>query len=451
MSNLCDTNRGLLDPILSRRTFLQRMGMGIGALGLSSMLTDEVLAGKTHVPSKVKSIIHIFAEGGPSQVDTFDPKPELTKYAEKTLPGMDGIAYPSPFKFTKSGKSGLEISDVFPKLQEQADSLCVIRSMWTDIPAHEVAQRYIHTGSIQLPKPSMGSWVLYGLGSGNENLPGFISIGGKAEWRQSSFLPGIYQGMSVNFSQNSPPEEVLQNLYSQFTTRDVQRRQLDLSAKLNKIHLQQFKDPQLEARISSFEMAFAMQAEATDAFDIKKESDDTRNTYGKTELGARLLVARRLVERGVRFIQVSAGGWDHHADLAVNLARKAAEIDTPAAALLADLKQKGLLDSTLVIWGGEFGRTVVKDRNGNATAGRDHNARAFSMWMAGGGTNGGTAYGSTDEFGAKAVENKVHVHDLHATIMKLLGFDHEKLTYRYNGRDFRLTDVYGKVITNLIA
>ena len=326
------------------------------------------------------------------------------------------------------------------------------KTMWTDIPAHDVAQRFMNTGSLQLPKPSMGSWVVYGLGTENQNMPGFITLSGKPEWRQASFLPGMYQGVNVNYSRNMNLDDVILNIRNQFTPMERQRRQLDLVHQLNDMHkvaLQ--KDTQLESRIEAFEMAFKMQTEATDAFDISKEPKEVKDLYGNTEMGARMMVARRLVERGVRFVQVSAGGWDHHGNLEQALPAKAGEIDGPAAALIKDLKQRGMLDSTLIVWGGEFGRTVVKDRNGNAAPGRDHNGRAFSTWMAGGGVKGGTTYGATDEFGSRAAENKVHVHDLHATILALMGFDHTKLTYRYNGRDFRFTDNFGKVVKDVIA
>jgi hypothetical protein len=455
------------DIIFTRRQFLERTGMGFGALSLSSILgmgassarataTAGVagpLAPKTpNFAAKAKAVIHIFAEGGPSHVDTWDPKPELAKYADKTLPGLDGLAFPSPFKFNKMGKSGIEVSEVFPQLGQMVDDMTIIRSLWTDIPAHEVAQRFMHTGSLQLPKPSMGSWTVYGLGTENQNMPGFITLGGKPEWRQASFLPGFYQGCNVNYSQKMPLSEVILNISNQFTPEDRQRRQLDLVHKLNDMHAQALqKDAQLEARIEAFEMAFKMQSEATDAFDISKEPQTVRSMYGDTETGAKLLVARRLVERGVRFVQVTAGGWDHHNQLSENLTKRAGEIDGPAAALLRDLKQRGLLESTLVIWGGEFGRTVVRDKNGNEFPGRDHNGRAMVAWMAGGGVKGGTTYGATDEFGSRAAENKVHIHDFHATIMALLGFDHTKLTYRYNGRDFRFTDNFGNVIKDVIA
>ena len=417
---------------------------------------------------KAKAIIHLFASGGPSQVDTWDPKPELTKYNDKTIPGHDGLAFGSPFKFTPSGKSGVECSEVFPKLATCIDDMAVIRSLWTDIPAHEVAQRFMHTGSLQLPKPSMGSWMVYGLGTENQNMPGFITIGGAPEWRNAAFLPGVYQGCNVNYSSKMDLDDVIMNIKNQFTPPERQRRELDLVHYLNQKHAESLqKDAQLEARIEAFEMAFKMQTEATDAFDISKESAEIKELYGvtqgvkatggmmgapnTTEVGAKLLVARRLIERGVRFVQVDVGGWDHHGNLAVALKNKAGEIDGPAAGLLKDLKQRGLLDSTLVIWGGEFGRTVTRDRNGNAQAGRDHNGRAMVAWMAGGGVKGGTTYGATDEFGARAAENKVHIHDLHATILALMGFDHTKLTYRYNGRDFRFTDNFGNVVKDIIA
>ncbi len=457
------------DIIFTRRQFLIRSGMGMGALSLASLFginpydasAVTTAGGKPitplspkapHFPVKAKSIIHIFAEGAPSQIDTWDPKPDFAKYADKTIPGHEGLAFPSPFKFTKMGKSGVEVSSVFPKLGEVIDDISVIRSMWTDIPAHDVAQRFMNTGSLQLPKPSMGSWVVYGLGTENQNMPGFITLSGKPEWRQASFLPGMYQGVNVNYSRNMNLEDVILNIRNQFTPMERQRRQLDLVHQLNDMHAKALqRDTQLESRIEAFEMAFKMQTEATDAFDISKEPKEVKDLYGNSEMGARMMVARRLVERGVRFVQVSAGGWDHHGDLERALPARAGEIDGPAAALIKDLKQRGMLDSTLIVWGGEFGRTVVKDRNGNATPGRDHNGRAFSTWMAGGGVKGGTTYGSTDEFGSRAAENKVHVHDLHATILALMGFDHTKLTYRYNGRDFRLTDNFGKVVKDVIA
>jgi uncharacterized protein (DUF1501 family) len=316
----------------------------------------------------------------------------------------------------------------------------------------------MNTGSLRMAKPSVGAWALYGLGSANENMPGYISLrpnggsppGGALNWG-SAFLPGDLQATSINTSA-ATVEGMIQNIRNEYFNRQEQRRQLDLVQKLNEMHSQNLqKDPQLEARIQSFEMAYRMQMEATDAFDLAKEPQNIRTLYGDTPQGKQLLIARRLVERGVRFVQVWAGGWDHHDDIEDRLPASAAEIDKPAAALLTDLKQRGLLDSTLVVWGGEFGRTVTRDRNGNDNPGRDHNNKAFSMWLAGGGVKGGTVYGATDEFGAKAVKDAVHIHDLHATILHLLGFDHTKLTYRYNGRDFRLTDNFGNVVKGILV
>ncbi len=457
------------DLCFTRRQFLERTGMGYGAMCLASVLGGSLrgasraqagLVGSLnplaprapHFPVKAKSVIHIFASGGPSQVDTWDPKPALEKYADREIPGARGLAFPSPFKFSQKGESGIEVSEVFPKLGECVDDMAVLRSLWTDIPAHEVAQRFMNTGSLQLPKPSMGSWVVYGLGTENENMPGFITLGGKPEWRQASFLPGALEGVNVNYSPRMPLDQVLLNIRNRFGGAKTQRAQLDLAQKLNQLHAAALqKDAQLEARIESFEMAFKMQTEATEAFNISKEPASVRDLYGSSDMGAKMLVARRLVERGVRFVQVEHGGWDHHNKLDESMQKKADEIDGPAAALLKDLKQRGMLDSTLVIWGGEFGRTVTRDRNGNDVPGRDHNGRAMVAWLAGGGVKGGTVYGATDEFGARAAENKVHIHDLHATVLRLLGFDHTKLTYRYNGRDFRFTDNFGNVVNDLIA
>jgi hypothetical protein len=433
--------------------------MGMGAMALATMLGSPAMGQAVSLAprapqfaAKAKRVIHIFAAGGPSHVDTFDPKPMLAKFEGEQLPGLPGLAYASPFKFSKCGSSGLEISELFPHLQTCADEMCVVRSLWTDVPSHEVASRLMHTGSPVLPKPSMGSWVLAGLGAENQNMPGFISMGGRPEWRQSSFLPAVFQGVNVNYVPGMSLNQILLNIKGQFTTAADQRRQLDLVEKLSSVHSETLhQEEQLEARIASFEMAFRMQTEATDAFDISKESQSVRDAYGNTETGTRLLVARRLAERGVRFIQVVSNGWDHHSNLSANLKRSCGQVDQPCAALIKDLKQRGMLDETLILWGGEFGRTVTRDRNGSDNPGRDHNGRGFCCWMAGGGTKGGTAYGSTDEFGGRAAEDRCHIHDLHATMLALLGFDHKKLTYRYNGRDFRLTDNFGKVVDAVIS
>jgi uncharacterized protein DUF1501 len=463
---LCNNRMRPEDTLCSRRQFLARCGMGLGVLGLASLLSEEVLAATgsgplvkpTHFPAKAKHVIHIFAQGAPSHVDTWDPKPALARYQDQALPGLNGVAMPSPFKFTKRGNSGIEVSEVFPALGEHVDDMALIRSMYTDIPAHDVATVMMNTGSLRMAKPSLGSWVLYGLGSENENMPGYVSLrpngglppGGALNWG-SSFLPGDLQASSINTSA-ATVEAMVPNIKNEYFSKTEQRRQLDLVQKLNEQHSRNLqKDPQLEARIQAFEMAYRMQMEATDAFDISREPQNIRDLYGTTPQGRQLLIARRLIERGVRFVQIWAGGWDHHNDLEDRLPQSAAEIDKPAAALLTDLKQRGLLDSTLVLWGGEFGRTVTRDRNGNDNPGRDHNNRAFSLWLAGGGVKGGTVYGATDEFGAQATENKVHIHDLHATLLHLLGFDHTKLTYRYNGRDFRLTDNFGVVTQGIIA
>ena len=463
---LCNNRMRPEEVLCSRRQFLARCGMGFGALGLAGLLSEDALAAATgaaagtrptHFPAKAKHVIHIFAQGAPSHIDTWDPKPALAKYEDQTLPDLNGVAMPSPFKFTRRGKSGIEVSEVFDALGNHVDDLAIIRSMHTDIPAHDVATVFMNTGSLRMAKPSIGAWALYGLGSENENMPGYISLrpggsppGGALNWG-SAFLPGNFQATSINTKADSV-EGMIQNIRNQYFTQEEQRRQLDLVQKLNAIHSRHLqKDPQLEARIEAYEMAYRMQMEATDAFDIAKEPQNIRDLYGSTPQGRQLLIARRLIERGVRFVQVWAGGWDHHQDIEERLKQSASEIDKPAAALLTDLKQRGLFNSTLVVWGGEFGRTVTRDRNGNDNPGRDHNNRAFSVWLAGGGVKGGTIYGATDEFGARSVENKVHVHDLHATMLRLLGFDHEKLTYRYNGRDFRLTDNYGQVVKGIMA
>lgn len=468
MSEYC--NNCVRTPYFSRREFLSRVGMGFGALGLSSILNNELVFGdETDVaggplapklpplPCKAKRVVHIFAAGAPSQVDTWDPKPALSKFDGQSVNGR-GLAMPSPFKFTPSGRSGIPVSEVFPKIGEHVDDMAIIRSMYTDIPAHEIATVMMNTGSRQLQKPSLGSWTIYGLGTENQNMPGYISLhnggglpaGGSQNWG-AAFLPGIYQGTSIN-TQVDGVERMIENISSPYVSQSEQRRQLDLIHQLNELRAQDLqKDAQLEARIEAYEIAFKMQAAASDAFDLRKEPQSVHDLYGRSPQGKQMIIARRLLERGVRFVQVWHGGWDHHQDIQDRLPKSAREIDQPVGAFMTDLKRLGLLDSTLVIWGGEFGRTPTKDRNGEANPGRDHNAKGFSIWMAGGGVKGGTIYGSTDEFGGQAVDNPVHVHDLHATILRLVGFDHTKLTYRYNGRDFRLTDVSGQIVKGVIA
>ncbi len=467
-----DREHRLEDVILTRRQFLNRCGMGFGALSLTGLVGMGLLPAASgraensfsplmpkapHFAPKAKRVIHIFASGAPSHLDTWDPKPALDKYHDKELPeDKGGTAFASPFKFKKMGKCGTEVSEVFPLIGEHVDDMAVIRSMYTDIPDHAAATVMMNTGSTRLIKPSLGSWLTYGLGSENQNLPGFIALspgGVAAQNLRSAFLPGAYQGTPVN-TQNTTIEKMIENIKNNYTSLPEQRKQLDLLHQLNEVHSQNMrKDAQLEARLQAYELAYQMQMEATDAFDISKEPETIRAMYDATTAqGRQMLIARRLLEKGVRFVQVWHGGWDHHNNLEANLAKKAEECDKPIAALLTDLKQRGMLKDTLVIWGGEFGRSPTADGNmAGGTPGRTHNGRAFSMWLAGGGVKGGMTYGATDEFGGRAVENKVHIHDLHATILNLLGFDHEKLTYRYNGRDFRLTDVYGNVVKPVIA
>jgi hypothetical protein len=464
----CGVSTNIEDYFLTRRQFLNRVGLGLGALGLATLLPSDLLAAPAAtalnplaprlppLPGKAKSVIHIFAQGAPSHVDTWDPKPALSRMDGKTLPD-GGIAMGSPFKFTKMGQSGTEVCELFPNLGQHIDDMAVIRSMYTDIPAHDVATVFMNTGSLRIPKPSMGSWVIYGLGTENQNLPGFISLrsgglppGGAANY-QAAFLPGVYQGSSVN-TQAQSVQQMIQNIRNQYLAPAEQRRQINFVHQLDEIQAHNLaNEAALETRLNSYEVAFRMQAEATDVFDITKEPESVRAAYGNTPQGKQLLIARRLVERGVRFVQAWHDGWDHHDKLQERITVKAGEIDKPLAALMTDLKQRGLLDSTLVIWGGEFGRKPTKDRNGYDEPGRDHNNKAFCTWMAGGGVKGGIVHGATDEFGAEAIKDKVHVHDLHATILQCLGFDHTKLTYRFNGRDFRLTDVAGNVVQPLLA
>lgn len=469
---------------LTRRELLERCGMGFGAMALGGLLAEstargDVLSANPLLPrapqfqGKVKHVIHLFMNGGPSQVDTFDPKPQLTAYNGKTLPMANlpterktGAAMGSPFKFRKYGQSGLEISDLFRHVGEWcADDLCVIRSMQADVPNHEPSLALMNCGNPTLPRPSVGSWVLYGLGTENQNLPGFLvmcpggyPIAESANW-QSAFLPGIFQGTYVD-TQHTDIEKLIANIRNRTVTSRAQRAQLDLLQQLNQEHLaRRQNEAALEARIQSFELAYRMQTEAADAFDIEREPAYIREMYGPGVHARQLLIARRLIERGVRYIQLWHGEgqpWDHHDDLETGHRALANQCDRPIAALLRDLKQRGLLDETLVVWGGEFGRTPVVEMptegaNAGKMNGRDHNHYGFSMWLAGGGVKGGTVYGATDEFGYKAVENPVHVHDLHATILHLLGFDHETFTFRYAGRDFRLTDVHGRVVHELLA
>ncbi|MHC5538671.1 DUF1501 domain-containing protein [Singulisphaera rosea] len=480
-----------LDPlrILTRREVLSRVGTGTGMLGLIGLLGDVGHMGRasgaenadgarppignplaprvSHFPAKAKHIIHIYLNGGPSQVDTFDPKPLLAKYEGKTLPLTNvsterktGAALPSPFRFQKYGQSGIEFSEIFARTAQHVDDLCVIRSMRTDAPNHDQSMRMMNCGDGRLSRPSLGAWLTYGLGSENENLPGYIVMcpglpyADVANWR-SAFLPGVYQGTYID-TRRDRVEELIENIHNSTVSRPDQRRQLDLLTDLNRMHQRpRAEDDALEARIANFELAYRMQTVATDAFDVSREPQYVQDAYGPGIQARQLLIARRLIERGVRVVQLFHGDvqpWDAHSDVTDNHRKVAGQCDQPIAALLSDLKQRGLLDETLVICGGEFGRTpVVEFVNGKPGKGRDHNHHGFSLWLAGAGVKKGIVHGATDEFGYQAVEKPVHVHDLHATILHLMGFDHTKLTYRYAGRDFRLTDVHGEVVRDILV
>jgi hypothetical protein len=449
------------DLIMTKRQFLTKFGMGMGMLGCASLFEGSLGAADTlptHFPAKAKHVIHIFFSGGQSHIDTWDPKPKLVEMDGQPIPGVNGLACGSPFKFIKSGKSGIEVSEVFGKTAQYIDHAAVLRGMTTDVPAHETATILMNTGNLRLVRPSLGSWVVYGLGSGNNNLPSFISLrsggmptGGTQNFG-SSFLPGMYQGTPIDTSLGSV-DRMIQNIKSQYASLKEQRTQLDTLSALNELHRQNFqKDEAFDARIQSFELAFKMQTEATDAFDISKESAAVRDSYGTGNQGKQMLIARRLVEKGVRFVQVWTGGWDTHDGISRTLKNAADQVDGPIAALIKDLKDRGLLDSTLIVMTGEFGRTPSRDGVGGANGfGRSHWNRAMSSVLIGGGVKGGTVYGETDEFGAQVVTDKMSIHDLHATILHLVGFDHKKLNYRYNGRDFRLTDVFGEVAKPVIA
>ena len=459
---------------INRRDFLARCGMGMGALGFAKLLGASEAASPLaphapHFAPKAKRVIHFFLNGGPSHVDTFDPKPALAKYAGQPLPTENllterktGAAFPSPFKFERYGQSGLEVSELFAKTAQHADDIAVIRSMVAQVPNHEPSLMLMNCGDSVQARPSVGSWVLYGLGTENQNLPGFVAMcpGGypvkDAENWQSGFLPGVYQGTFID-PQHREVEKLIENIRSPHATEAIQRRQLDLLRELNAAHREsRGEDPRFDARIQSFELAFRMQMEATDAFDLAREPAHIRAAYGEHVHGRQTLIARRLLERGVRFVQLWHGAgqpWDHHDNIEANLRKNCGEIDGPIAALLTDLKQRGMLEDTLVLWGGEFGRTPTVELNdgGKSKLGRDHNHYGFTVWMAGGGIRGGTVHGATDEFGFRAVEQRTTVHDLHATMLHCLGFDHERLTYRHAGRDFRLTDVEGNVVRDVLA
>jgi hypothetical protein len=461
---------------LSRREVLCRIGGGFGALALTSVFTEagllraspsapaaNPLAPRTpHFAPRARRLIFLFMNGGPSHVDTFDPKPALARHAGQPLPermqmGMrrtNGRLMPSPFRAHPYGQSGIEVTEIYPEVGGCIDDICVLRSMYTDNPNHEPGLLLMNTGNMQPIRPSMGSWLVYALGSQNQNLPGYVvlcpgrPVVGPQLW-SNSFLPGIYQGTHIN-NRSIDPRTIIRDVNNRYLPPAAQRDQLDLLQEMNRLHLEQRgRDEQLEARIASLEMAFRMQAEAQETFDLGRESAATRRLYGEGEFANACLLARRLAERGVRVVQIYYGNgqpWDDHGDIN-NHRNHARRSDRPIAALLRDLKARGLLDDTLVVWGGEFGRTPTSQ----GARGRDHHSLGFTMWLAGGGVKGGLAYGATDEFGCHAVENRIHNHDLHATILHLMGLDHERLTYRYSGRDFRLTDVHGHVVRDILA
>ncbi len=476
-------NTDLRMPIMAtRRELLCRIGGGFGTVALSGTLCEALAATQAaaatptavpararytpdarapHFPARAKRVIFLFMNGGPSHVDTFDPKSGLVKYAGQTADAAKlgdgsnhGKLMPSPFATKRFGKSGLEITEIYPEIGSCIDDICLVRSMYTDNPNHEPALMMMNSGNMQPIRPAMGSWITYGLGTENQNLPAFVAlcpgkpVVGPQLW-SNSFLPALYQGTHID-NRETDPKKLLHNVQNLSLTRPEQREQLDLLQQMNRIHLNKHDhDPDLDARISSLELAFRMQFEAQDAFDISKETEATRKLYGDGEFARACLIARRLAERGVRITQIYYGDgqpWDDHSDI-LNHRDHAQKSDKPIAALLRDLKSRGLLEDTLVIWGGEFGRTPTSQ----GAKGRDHHSLGFSMWMAGGGVKGGMAYGSTDELGIKAVENRTHVHDLHATVLHLMGIDHKRLTYRYSGRDFRLTDVHGEIMTGILA
>lgn len=475
--------------VSSRREFLDRSGCGFGAVALAELLggsgsangspndrqfaESPLSAASTHFPGRVKRVIHLFMNGGPSQIDTFDPKPLLHKMDGRPLPKTllnqlqptqrkrVGVCFASPFRFQKRGESGLEVSDLYPHVARHADDLCVIRSMQGEIANHTPGLLLTNCGHSTLPRPSLGSWLLYGLGNESEDLPGFVVLVPKGmptaqsrNWT-SAFLPGVYQGTHIE-TENAGAE-LIPNLTRKDIRPGSQRAQVALTQFLNRRHhVQRPGDQRLESRIHSMELAFRMQTAGTDAFDLSQEPDHIIKMYGDTTQGRNMLMARRLAERGVRYVQCYHGGgqpWDNHGSIVSNITRLAGESDQPIAALLTDLKQRGMLEDTLVIWGGEMGRTptVQAGPKDKSKVGRDHHIDGYTIWLAGGGFKPGIAYGSTDEFGMAVAEKPVLLHDLHATILHQMGFDHKQLTYRFSGRDFRLTDIHGKVIEEILT
>ena len=458
--------RNIQQPTMTRRDMLKTVAAGFGYLAFAG-LSSEAAAHQSsltpkapHFPPRSKRMIFLCMQGGPSQMDTFDYKPKLSADSGKAgLSKGGGLALiGSPFQFDQHGQSGLSISELFPNVARHADDLCVIRSMQTDIPNHPQAFVQLHTGSSQFTRPSVGAWTLYGLGTENQNLPGFITISppmalGGAQNYGSAFLPAVYQGTRIGEQKANLAGASVSNIQNPHLTSEMQRHQLDLVQSMNRdLVIENGTNPEVEGIIESYELAFRMQSEVPNVMDFSRESAATLTMYGigesaTADFGRQCLMARRFAEAGVRYIEVCHAGWDQHNNLKKAISANCHATDRPIAALLSDLKQRGLLRDTLVIWGGEFGRTPDSRKED----GRDHNAKGYTMWMAGGGVKAGLAYGQTDDYGYQAVEDKVHIHDLHATLLSLLGLDHERLTYRYAGRDFRLSDIHGNVIRNILA
>jgi hypothetical protein len=447
----------------SRRTFLQSSGTGFGwlafqALAQSADQTSPLAVKAPHFSAKAKRVIFLCMRGAPSHVDTFDHKPKLNQLSGQAGRAPGSKLQGSRWTFAPQGQSGLPISELFPHLSKRADELCLINSMHTELPAHAQSFLKLHTGNSQFVRPSLGAWTLYGLGTVNENLPGFVTIAppslfGGAQNYGSAFLPAIYQGTRVGVDARPVANAQVRNIAPPVSPA-AQRKEIELILALNREKLQRDQfNPEIEGAIESLELAFRMQSEMPKVMDLSQEKPQVLEAYGVGEgkatddFGRKCLLARRMVEAGVRFVELTHSDWDHHFRLSQDLPNTCQAVDQPIAALLGDLKSRGLLQDTLVVWSGEFGRTP----HGQGTDGRDHNNKGFTAWMAGGGVKPGLRYGSTDELGYEAVEDKMHIHDLHATILHLLGLDHERLTFRYAGRDFRLTDVKGQVASRIIA
>lgn len=436
---------------LARREWIEAAFGLLGNLGIGTAMGHYT---GQRTPGRAKRVISLFLAGGPSQVDLFDPKPLLRTYQGQRPGGVElrterqtGGLLPSPFSFSRRGRNGVEVSDILPRLGAVIDDISVIRSMYSFNPTHTPASSLYHTGTILANRPSIGSWVSYGLGAENQNLPSFVALNANGPAARSAFLPAEHQGMPLSIA-DLEPEKMIPNLRNQRLNAEAQRQHLDAVQALNRRHSESFgEDEYLAGRIASMEAAYRMQFAALDAFDVRKETAETRALYGETTLGNGCLLARRLVERGVRYVSVGFGDWDDHKGIEAAYQKKIPAMDQAAAALITDLKRRGMLEETIVLWGGEFGRTPVSESG----TGRDHNPYGFTMWVAGGGFRGGIAHGATDDFGFKAVENRVSIHDLHATMLYALGLDHTQLTYRYAGRDFRLTDVFGTVVKGILA